>query len=313
MNSAQVGVQSAQESYNSALASYGGETLSLLEDQLRTAQKNYEDTLALFDLGAASQVEVDQAQQTLNSAQANIDAAQASLNAAQTGVSSAQAGVSTAQVGVANAEAGVNAARVGIASAEYQLSLYSLTAPISGVVEEVNLTENNLGSSGSVAFVISNNSNKTVTFYVTDLARSTFAVGQSVSVEMNGRHYSGSVTEISGVVDPSTGLFQIKAAVEDAGELSDGLRVSVTTTSSVAENSLIVPSDAIYFDNGIAYVYVVQDGVAVRKDVEVSLYTRDRSAISSGISEGDEVINTWSATLRDGAPVLVANKTDAKG
>ena len=93
--------------------------LPLLQEQLRLAQDNYDDTLALLEIGAASQVEVDQAHQTLLSAQAGLEAAQASLNSARAGIQSAQ---------------------VGVDSAQYQLSLYNLTAPINGVVEAVKPT-----------------------------------------------------------------------------------------------------------------------------------------------------------------------------
>ena len=111
LQNAQAAVSSAQESYNSAVANYGGADLPLLQEQLRLAQDNYDDTLALLEIGAASQAEVDQAHQTLLSAQAGVEAARASLNSAQAGIRSAQ---------------------VGVESAQYQLSLYNLTAPSPG-------------------------------------------------------------------------------------------------------------------------------------------------------------------------------------
>ena len=152
LQNAQAAVNSAQETYNSAMANYGGPDLTLLQEQLRLAQDNYDDTQALLAIGAASQAEVDQAYQTLLSAQSGVEAARASMSSAQAGIQSAQ---------------------VGVASAQYQLSLYNLTAPISGVVEAVNVTENNFTASGTAAFVISNGTNKTVTFYVTDSVRKT--------------------------------------------------------------------------------------------------------------------------------------------
>ena len=164
-----------------------------------------DNTKALFEIGAASQVEVDQAYQTLLSAQAGLESAQAALSAAEAGVQQAQAGVESAQAGVASAQ-------VGVSSAEYQLSLYDLTTPISGVVEAVNVAENNFSASGTVAFVISNGNNKTVTFYVTDQVRQTLTPGQEVTVTSDGMVYQGAITEISGVVDASTGLFQIGRA-----------------------------------------------------------------------------------------------------
>ena len=291
LQNAQAAVSSAQESYNSAVANYGGADLPLLQEQLRLAQDNYDDTLALLEIGAASQAEVDQAHQTLLSAQAGVEAARASLNSAQAGIRSAQ---------------------VGVESAQYQLSLYNLTAPISGVVEAVNVTENNFAASGTAAFVISNGSNKTVTFYVTDSVRQTLTPGQAVTVNYNGQTYEGAVTEIGGVVNAQVGQFQVKAVIDGAQDLPDGLSVELTTTAHRANGAVLVPSDAMFFEDGVAYVYLLQDGKAVRSDVTIGLYTADEIAVIDGLTPGDQVITTWSASLRDGADVRLAGaETDA--
>lgn len=282
LQNAQAAVSSAQGSYNSAVANYGGTDLPLLQEQLRLAQDNYDDTLALLEIGAASQLEVDQAHQTLLSAQAGLEAARATLNSAQAGIQSAQ---------------------VGVESAQYQLSLYNLTAPISGVVEAVNVTENNFAASGTAAFVISNGSNKTVTFYVTDSVRQTLTPGQAVTVNYNGQTYEGAVTEIGGVVNAQVGQFQVKAVIDGAQDLPDGLSVELTTTSHRASGAVLVPSDAMFFEDGVAYVYLLQDGKAVRSDVTISLYTADEIAVTNGLTPGDQVITTWSSSLRDGAAV----------
>ena len=290
--SARLALQNAQAAYQSAQAGYGGADLPVLEEQLRLAQDNYEDTQHLFEMGAASQAEVDQANQALLSAQAGVEAARAGLSSARAGIQSAQ---------------------VGVNSAQYQLSLYNMTAPISGVVEAVNLTLNNFAASGTVAFVISNGSNKTVTFYVTDQVRQTLTAGQEVSVVSDGRTYQGAVTEISGVVDAATGLFKVKAVINEAQSLPDGLAVELTTTAYRSSGAVLIPSDAVYFDEGNAYVYVAQDGTAVRTEVTVGLYTADTIAVTSGLTAGDEVITTWSAGLKDGAPIRLAGQEEADG
>ena len=295
VSSAQAGYQSAQESYNSAVASYGGADLPVLQEQLRMAQNNYENTQALLEIGAASQLEVDQAYQALLSAQAGVEAAQANLN--------------TAQAGLSTAQAGIQSALVGVESAQYQLSLYNITSPISGVVEAVNVTENNFTPSGTAAFVISNGSNKTVTFYVTDQVRQTLTLGQPVSVNYGGNSYTGAVTEISGVVDAQVGQFQVKAVINGAQDLPDGLSVELTTVAYRQTGAILIPSDAMFFEDGQAYVYLARNGAAVRTDVTIGLYTTDQIAVISGLKLGDEVITTWSASLRDGAAIRLAGET----
>ncbi|MBS6366653.1 MAG: efflux RND transporter periplasmic adaptor subunit [Clostridiales bacterium] len=290
LQNAQAGYNSAQQSYNSAQASYGGSDLPVLREQVRMAQDNYDNTLALQQIGAASQIEVDQAYQALLSAQSGLEAAEASLSAAAAGIQTAQAGVDAAQ---------------------YQLSLYHLAAPISGVVEAVNVTENNFAASGTVAFVISNGATKTVTFYVTDQVRQNLTPGQAVTVSTSGQTYTGAITEISGVVDAATGLFKIKAVINDAQALPDGLAVELTTTAYRANGAVLVPSDAVYFDEGSSYVFVSENGTAVRTPVTMGLYTADTIAVTGGLLPGTEVITTWSASLQDGAPIRLADEASS--
>lgn len=150
-------LKNARASYQSAAASFGQQndgSLEILEEQVRTAQKNYDDLQALLEIGAAAPVEVDAARQALLAAQAALKSTELNLESIRTGVE----------------------------SAEYQMTLYHLTAPISGTVESVNVVENNFTPSGTAAFVISNASSKTVTFYVPNDVRESIQPGQGVSV-----------------------------------------------------------------------------------------------------------------------------------
>lgn len=310
---ASAAVNSAQQSYNATIAQYGGEgseSLPVLEEQVRMAEENHENTAALFEIGAASQVEVDQAYQNMISARAGLQAAKAGLSAAQASVAQAQAGLGSSSAGHASAEAGLEQAQAAVASAEYQLSLYHLTSPIDGIVEAVNVTEHNFASSGAPAFVIATGENRSATFFVTDQVRKTLEVGQSVTVSFSGQTYSGSIIEIGGVVDTQTGLFKIKALVEDAAELPDGLSVELSTAAYIQKDAVLIPSDALYFENGDAYVFLAVDGKAVRTPVTVGLYTAETIAVTDGLKEGDPVISTWSATLRDGAPIRIVEGSE---
>ncbi|MCD8343912.1 MAG: efflux RND transporter periplasmic adaptor subunit [Oscillospiraceae bacterium] len=291
LSSANASLNSARESYSSAVANYGGSELTLLQQALSLAQDNYDTTAALYEIGAASKVEVDSAQQSLTSAQAAVDAAQATLSSAQ---------------------AGIQAAQVGVDSAQYQLSLYNITSPISGTVEAVNVTENNFVGSGSVAFIISTGDNREVSFYVTDEVRRNIEVGQSVSISNAGIDYSGYVAELSNVVDSTTGMFKVKAMIYGAESLPDGLSVTLTTVSHNVEDMIIIPADALYYENGEAFVYIMSDGAAVRTYVEIDSYTTEEVAVSSGLAEGDEVIVTGSSNLRDGAAVRLASDAETE-
>lgn len=204
-------------------------------------------------------------------------------------------------------------ARLSLQSAGNAVSNYTVTAPVSGTVEAVNVTANNMASAGAAAFVISSGGDKAVTFYVTDQVRQAMTVGQAVEMTHGGVTYHGTVREIGGVVDTATGQFKIKALLENAGALMDGLSVEVKTVAYQEEDAILLPSDALFFEDGEAFVYVAQDGTAVLTPVTVGIYTAETSAVTEGLSAGTEVITTWSSGLRDGVPICVESGTTQSG
>ena len=216
----------------------------------------------------------------------------------------AQKDVDSASIGVESAAAGVDSAANKVDTASYQLSLYTVTAPMSGVIEKVNVEKNNYFAAGNVSFVISNPDSRCAVFHVPDTVASELRVGQSVSVNSNSKNYEGKITEIGVAVD-DTGLFQIKAAIGNASDLSDGINIKVDTVIHRSEDKVIIPTDAVYFKDNQAFVYVADKGYAVKKNVVVDIYGDEQTTISEGISNGDEVITTWSGSLNDGAEISV--------
>ncbi len=96
----------------------------------------------------------------------------------------------------------------------------------------------------------------------------------------------------------------------DAADLPDGTTVELTTVTHVADNSVLIPYDALYFEGGNAYVYVSQDGKAVKKLVTVYLYSTDMAALSAGLFAGQEIITTWAPTLKDGTLIKTSTEKE---
>lgn len=245
----------------------------------------------------------------LTEAQLNIDTQKVqdiSKRTAALGVDSAAAQVNSAKVGAAGA-------KVGIDSAEYQLDMYTLTAPIDGVIEAVNVKEHEFASPQNPAFVISNKNTMTVTFGVSEGIRGTLRIGQKIQVDRNGKLYDAVITEIGSMVDQTTGLFVIKSCVNtpDASLLT-GSSVKVTAETYSQADALLIPYDAVYYDDSQPYVYVAENGTAKRKDVETGIFDMDTITVLSGLSTEDTLITSWSANLREGAEVSVQMNTGSE-
>jgi multidrug efflux pump subunit AcrA (membrane-fusion protein) len=71
--------------------------------------------------------------------------------------------------------------------------------------------------------------------------------------------------------------------------------------------ALLVPEDAVLRGaEAASFVWLVRDGVATMRPVEVDLRVDGRALISRGLNPGDEVVLSGMARLSDGAPVTVA-------
>lgn len=200
----------------------------------------------------------------------------------------------------------LNQAAVGIESAQMQLDYCTVTAPISGVIEAINVEKEGMAAAGNVAYIISNKDSMTVTFDVAEAAKNTLNIGDHVTVERNGQTFDGSITEIGTMAGQQTKLFRVKATVTGAGDaLPNGISVKVSATTEKEDNKMLIPFDSLYFSGGDAYVYCVEDNKLVRTSVTVGLMDDEHAVIEDGLTTDSLVVDNWSAKLRNGAEVEI--------
>jgi RND family efflux transporter MFP subunit len=212
----------------------------------------------------------------------------------------------------AQLKTGISMAQLGVDSAELALSYYTVKAPISGMITARNVDVNSIAGSSSPAFTIANDNSMTVTFQVGESVKSTLSVGDEITVERNNVNYTAHITEIGVAVNQQTGLFQIKANVEaDGNTLPSGVSVKITADTYNQDNAIIIPYDAVYYDNSGSYVYLCVDKKAVKTYVTVGIFNDTDIAVTEGINDGDTVITSWSARLIDGADVTAPTTTES--
>lgn len=192
-------------------------------------------------------------------------------------------------------------AQLGVESAEMSLSYYTVTAPVSGTIESKTVEVNGMAAQGNPAYTIVNNNTMTVTFQVSEAVMNTLSLGQSVTIDRNGSVYQAAITEIGTSVNPQTGLFQIKGCVQANGsELPSGVSVKITADTYQASNAMLIPYDAVYYENEGAYVYTSVEGRAVKTPITTGIFDDDNIEVTGGLNVGDLVVTSWSPQLTDG-------------
>lgn len=196
-------------------------------------------------------------------------------------------------------------------SYENQVEYSNITAPVSGVIESCSIEAFDHISANEQLCVISGEGAQTLKFKVTERVARHLSAGGELRVEKDGETYSGSITEVSGMADASTGLFEVKGSINGADSVASGSVVKIYLVSDRAENVMTVPVDAVYFDGGVGNVYLYQDGTVHKQQVEVGIFDSNLAEIQSGLTESDLVISTWSSELYEGSTVKLKNeKTD---
>ena len=271
-----------------------------LDDALVDAYKGLEQAQAIMNI-TEEQIYND----TRKIVDANKKTAALSLDSAALGIDSAAASMNSAQIGIQGAQ-------VAVDSAEYQLDMYTLKAPIGGVIEAVNVKEHDFATPSTPAYIISNKDTMMVTFYVSEGIRNTLSIGQQVSVDRNGKLYDAAITEIGSMIDQTTGLFAIKVCVSAPDEsLLTGCSVKVTADTYSQDSVLLIPYDAVYYDDSQPYVYVAVGGVVERRDIETGIFDEETITVLTGLTTEDQLITSWSANLREGALISIQASQDS--
>ena len=110
---------------------------------------------------------------------------------------------------------------------DYQLEFSSVTASIAGKIESLDVEVHDMVSQSNPLCVISSQGTKVVNFAVTEAILDNVKEGDQIRIEKGGSEYIGTVTEVNTMVDAATGLFKVKASVEEGGALANGSSVII--------------------------------------------------------------------------------------
>lgn len=304
-----VGTIEASEQYALA-AKVSGEVLEIYAENGAELKKG--DKIARLD----NQKQIDAARYTLEQAQAQAKAASDARNR----LASLQASgdISAQDFESADAQAKAAEAQVKAAKLNYdtQVEFATITAPADGVLQNSILVKDAMIPQGTQIASLMGNGKQQLVFSATEELMKNLSLGQEVKVEKGQEQYIGSITEISGVMNAQTGLFTIKANLENSS-LPEGSRVKLTVTKDSRTGVNLLPLSVIYYDNGAPYVYLLEKGEgengSIKKQfVELGLQGEEKAEILSGLTAEDLVVSSWNNEMYDGAKVrLNSSETES--
>ena len=280
----------ARISYQAAVQSYQDQK-GILDKQVSLAADNVNNTKALFEIGAASQLEVDQAELNYQNAVAGRNSALAQLEAS---MQNAKSGVEQLDTALENVDAEGN-----------------VLAPQSGTLVTMNATEGSYISNSMPLVVIDGADQMKVTASVSEALVPKISAGDSadVTVSAANKAFTATIRSVERAANMQTKLYTVVLTVPaDVTGLMNGMFADVTFHTDAAEDTIVVPTEAILTSNGAQYVYVVEEGTAKYVAVTTGLIGSGVTEITSGLAEGAQLVVVGQAYLADGDPVRVVGE-----
>jgi RND family efflux transporter MFP subunit len=264
-----------------------------------------------------------QDQATLQQTQASRDLAQRTnardSNLVQKGWLTLQQGDND-QLTLKAQEAAVGVAQSNIAAQEAQIRVLEqekayqrVVAPFDGVVTQRAIDNGSLVQSGSTFMFTLMHADviRTQVFIPQDEA---FGVGPGVDAvvhvpEIPDRTFPGKVTRIASALQPGsrTLLTEIDVPNPD-GALSPGIYCTVELFVPRKTPSMIIPADAVVFDQNGLHVAVVENGTAHMQKITIARDLGTEVEVHDGVKPGDQVILNPMVNLAEGNKVAVRNK-----
>ena len=183
-----------------------------------------------------------------------------------------------------------------------QLSSATITAPIDGIVTEVNVSAGFDAPQGAAIVVVSRTLTVTTDVVESDLVDVEVGQAATVTVDAIGATLDGTVTAISPTAgDGSSGVVAFPVTVtigETPADARPGMSADVSITIASATNVVTVPSAALQDTSGdYAVMTLGADGNPQRVPVDVGLVTNATAEIKSGLEAGTAVVIGTTADL----------------
>ncbi|NEU30363.1 efflux RND transporter periplasmic adaptor subunit [bacterium LRH843] len=241
------------------------------------------------------------------SSETSLRSVEASVDQARIGVQMAGSTISEAEIGISDAKIAVEQAQLSVDAAKDRLDDKTITAPAPGEVVAVNGYVGEMASPGAAFVNLLELDRVKLSINATVDQLGMFEIGQNVDVAVArmDETLTGQISYIS-ATSQGAGLFTIEVEIDNADKkLRPGMFASIVVEEVLAEEGIVIPTKAIVEKQGESFVFVVEDGVAVRKTISVTRFDTEFTAVTGDLKENDQIVVKGQNLLEDGNLVQI--------
>ncbi len=267
-------------------------SLRAAEANVASLERQAAEVEALVAAGGAARTDLETLQTNLESARANLVQAEDAVSRAER--ASAE--------DLALLQLALDSARLSLEQAQVALDETEVVAPFAGTIAELYLEVGEFAGAGAPAFQIQSATEREAVFDVPPEAATELLEQGAVALRYAGRDLMATLTASARPAQQER-LVRLTARLDpaDAATVPSGALAEVRYDVTLAEGVLI-PSGAVASEAGSTWVYLVQEGQAVRVPVDV-LAEAGAVAAVRGLDASDIVIHPRPLDVRIGTRV----------
>jgi membrane fusion protein (multidrug efflux system) len=200
-----------------------------------------------------------------------------------------------------------------LATLQKQLEMAHVSAPFSGIIDDIMVKEGELASPGIPLVHLVNLRGMRVSANVSEAYLSRVSKGDLVELRFPAYPelmLKAAVTRLGEVINPQTRTFTLEVELENEGEkLKPNMLTSVRIQDYKNDNALVVPSNILRQDFIGTFLFRVAevDGASIAQKVYVKrgITVQDQTMITEGLSAGDLVITKGFNLVSDGTQLRI--------
>jgi len=215
--------------------------------------------------------------------------------------------------GVSQEEYDATANEVEVLNAELDLveariEKKNVRAPFTGVVGLREVSEGAYVSPQTTVTTLQRIAPIKISFSVSEQYASRVQAGQTVTFTVRGqdRTIKGDVYAANTDVNADTRTLQLRARAPNPDRtLRPGMFADVTVTLGTIDDAIVLPSFAVVPTLDGQRAFVVEDGTAQPRNIELGVRTDSTVQVTDGLALGDTVITSGIQELRAGLPIRI--------
>lgn len=194
--------------------------------------------------------------------------------------------------------------KLSLANAQRRVDELTVRAPVDGFIGTLSVANRSVVQANTPLMTLVDLSQLEVELEVPETYVNDLGLGMTAEIEVNGAKAKGKLSALSPEVVKNQVLARVRFDRQPEG-LRQSQRVSARLLIDEKHNVLMVSRGPFVESEGGRYVYLVQDGVAVRTPVQLGATSVAAVEIVNGLKQGDKIVVAGTETFENAKRVSI--------